>query len=89
MVNLAFADPVMRPAAVAPPGAPNELAILLHHLNDARLVHAAQNGHGDGDGHGPVPDNAAARARPVGDDAVCRGGGIHPSAGPLARGRVR
>jgi hypothetical protein len=88
MVNLASADPVMRPAAVAPPGAPNELAILLHHLNDARLVHAAQNGHGDGDGHGPVPDNAAARARPVGDDPFCRGG-IHPSASPLARGRVR
>ncbi len=76
MVNLSFADPVMRPAAVAPPGAPNELAILLHHLNDARLVHAAQNG------HGPVPGNAAARGRLVGS-------GIHPSPGPLARGRLR
>jgi hypothetical protein len=86
MVNLSFADPVMRPAAVAPPGAPNELAILLHHLNDARLMHAAQNGDGDG----PVPGSAAARARLVGDDAVCRGGGgIHRSAGPLPRGRVR
>lgn len=82
MVNLSFADPVMRPAEAAPPGAPNELASLMRRLNNARVVCTAQTG------PGLVAGSAAARARLVGDNAVCHGG-IHRSPGPLARGRVR